>query len=54
VRKLSTLNTIFKELKMLKEKEEGYQMVRAISRIEDKFIGLEREILKNAHFKSYN
>ena len=54
MRKLSSLNVIFKELKMLKECGEiPYNTLKALSKIEDRFIGIEREILKNA-FNSEN
>lgn len=50
VRKLMCLNNIFKELRGLKEEELPRGVERQVSKVEDRLIGLEREILKSSHF----
>ena len=42
MRKLTCLNNIFKEIKMLKDSGVSFQEMRVLSGIEDKFIGIER------------
>lgn len=46
VRKLTYLNNIFKELKLLKENKLPYDICLILSRVEDQFIDIERTIIK--------
>ena len=49
IRKLTSLNTVFKEIKQLKDEKMSYELKEKLSLIEDTLIEVERGILKDAY-----